>query len=105
MKYDIDNELIPYLFCECEWECGEYDIDDDEADDVDAETMFHPHLEGVIIRLNDVPDDRRGGLQWLLLEIYDQAVAYGTKQAKAEAYRIRDNNTAESQKRTMSSEG
>ena len=46
---DINNELTTFLMVDCDWECPE--ADDENAD---AETLIHPDLPGVCIKLNDI---------------------------------------------------
>jgi len=72
---DINNELTTFLMVDCDWECPE--ADDENAD---AETLIHPDLPGVCIKLNDI--DGEGGLEKLLIEIYEQACEYTLKQTQ-----------------------
>ncbi len=75
-KIDINNELPQFLMNCCNWECPEA-----EDVDADADTLTHPDMPGVCIKITDI--DREGGLEKLLTQIYEQACEYTLKQTQA----------------------
>jgi hypothetical protein len=79
MKMNYDNELPSILTLECNWECPETL---NENSELDAETLTHPDMPGVCIKITEI--DRKGGLEILLTQIYEQAFDHALKVAKAE---------------------